>query len=187
MRINDRVLLGGFMHDSVTNSLQEPDAAIPVLEAGVMPLTSIALLVGPRPFYITDLMVVFSDVAVTDPNPAVATDLGWSIRTGVDGTATPTYAEVVGYTAAADLPQILTDAAPTALLATANIPYNLFDFVSGTANTSIASSPGVPGRAPVRVAANAMLQVRLGLYTAGSLTAVTGVDDVGIFVYGRYV
>jgi len=184
---NDVEFLGGFIHDSVTNALQEPDSAIPVLEAGVQPLTTIALNSGPRPLYITHLMVVFADVAVTDPNPAVATDLGWSIRTSTDGSATPTYTEVVGKTAAADLPQILTDAAPTALLATANIPYDLFSFVGGAANTSIATAQTNVKQGPVRIAAKALFQVRLGLYTAGTLTAVTGLDNVGVLVYGKRV
>lgn len=186
---NDVEFLGGFIVDAVTNALMEPTAAVPVLEAGVQPLTTIALNSGPRPLYITNIMVVFSDVAVTDPNPAVATDLGWAVWTSTDGSATPTYAAVTGaaYTAAADLPQILTDTAPTALLATANVPYDLFDFVGGAANTSIATAQTNTKQRPVRIAAKALFQVRLGLYTAGTLTAVTGVDDVAVFVYGKRV
>jgi len=184
---NDVEFLGGFIVEALTDALMEPTAAIPVLETTVQPLTTIALNTGPRPLYITHLMVVFSDVAVTDPNPALDTDLGWAIWSATDGGASPTYASVVGKTAAADLPQILVDATPTALLATANIPYDLFSFVGGAANTSIATAQTNVKQAPVRIAAKSLFQVRLGLYNAGTLTAVTGVDDVGVFVYGKRV
>ena len=187
MSFNDVEFLGGFIVDAVTNALMEPTAAIPVHEAGVQPKTAVALHSGPRPLYITHLMVVFSDVAVTDPNPASATDLGWAIWSATDGGTGPTFASVVGKTAAADLPQVLVDATPTALLATINVPYDLFSFVGGSANTSIATAQTNVKQSPVRIAANSLYQVRLGLYTAGSLTAVTGMDDVGIFVYGRRV
>lgn len=190
MSFNQGHFIGGFIHDSVTNSLQEPDSVIPVLEAGVIPLTSVALIVGPRPLFITALNVVFNDIAVTDPMPAVDTYLGWSVRTASDGTATPTYSEVVGYTANADLPHILEDATPTALLAVANIPYNLFSWVGGAASVPPTAEPTdvVDGRqAPIRIAADTLLQVRLGLYDGGSLTAVTGVDNVAVMVHGFYV
>ena len=189
MSFNQSHLIGGFIHDSVTNSLQEPDSVIPVLEATVQPLTTIALFTGPRPLFITSLVAVFSDVAVTDPMPALNTDLGWAVFSATDDTATPTYTSVQGFTAAADLPQILTDAAPTLLLAVINRQYPLFSFVGGAANTAITAEPAVvDGRqAPIRIAADTLFQVRVGLYAAGVLTAVTGLNDVGIFVYGYHV
>ncbi len=189
MSFNQEHFVGGFIHDSVTNSLQEPDSAIPVLEAGVIPLTTVALVTGTRPLFITSIVAIFNDIAVTDPMPALNTDLGWAVFSSSDGTATPTYASVVGFTAAADLPQILTDAAPTALLATANVPYPLFSWVGGAANTSIAAEPAVVNgrQAPIRIAADTLFQVRVGLYAAGVLTAVTGLDNLGILVYGFHV
>lgn len=189
MSFNQGQFIGGFIHDSVTNSLQEPDSVIPVLEATVIPITSIALIVGPRPLFITALNVVFNDIGVDDPNPAVDTYLGWSVRTASDGTTTPTYSEVVGYTANVDLPHILEDATPTAILGVANIPYNLFSWVGGAASTPLTSEPNVVNgrQAPIRIAADTLLQVRLGLYTGGSLTAVTGLDNLAVLVHGFYV
>ena len=189
MSFNQSHFIGGFIHDSVSNSLQEPDSVIPVLEATVIPLTSVALIVGPRPLFITALNVVFNDIAVTDPNPAVDTYLGWSVRTATDGTSTPTYAEILGKTANVDLPHILEDATPTAILGVANIPYNLFSWVGGAASTPLTSEPDVVNGkvAPIRIAADTLLQVRLGLYTGGALTAVTGVDNLAVLVYGFYV
>lgn len=187
--------LGGFAHDTVTNSLQEPDAAIPVLEAAVFPLTSVALYSGPRPIYITHLMVNFSDIVVTDPS--ADRYLGWSIRTSTDGTGSPTYSEVVGYTANADLPLIHDNSvSTTAIQAVANVPVNLFRYVN-VAGQAARSSPDVTyatqaaqpalSRLPVRIAAHAMFQVRLGTYVAGSLAAVTGVDNVFVLCYGYSV
>ena len=63
-RFNDVKFLGGFIYDSVTNSLQNPDSAIPVLEATVQPLTIVAQFTGPRPVFITNLQLVFNDIAV---------------------------------------------------------------------------------------------------------------------------
>lgn len=189
MSFNQSYFVGGFIHDSVTNSLQEPDSVIPVLEATVIPLTTVALFTGPRPLFITSLVAVFNDIAVTDPMPAVNTDLGWAVFSATDDTATPTYASVQGFTAAADLPQILTDAAPTALLAVVNRQYPLFAWVGGTADTAITAEPSVvAGRqAPIRIAPDTLFQVRVGLYTAGALTAVTGLDNLAILVYGFHV
>ncbi len=189
MSFNQSHFIGGFIHDSVTNSLQEPDSVIPVLEAGVIPITSVALIVGPRPLFITALNVVFNDIAVTDPNPALDTYLGWSILSASDGTTTPTYASLLAKTANVDLPHILEDATPTAILGVANIPYNLFSWVGGAASTPLTSEPDVVNGkvAPVRVAADTLLQVRLGCYAAGSLTAITGLDNVAVLVHGFYV
>ena len=50
-----------------------------------------------------------------------------------------------------------------------------------------AAMPAMAGRAPIRVAANSVYQVRLGTYLAGSLVAVTGMTDTVIMVYGRRV
>lgn len=189
MSFNQSHFIGGFIHDSVTNVLQEPDTVIPVLEASVMPLSEVALIVGPRPLFITALNVVFSDILVDDPNPALDTYLGWSVQTASDGTATPTYTEVLGKTANADLPHILEDATNTAILGVANIPYNLFSWVGGVASTPLTSEPSVVNGkvAPIRIAADTLLQVRLGLYTGGALTPVTGLDDLAVLVYGFYV
>ncbi|KKL57442.1 hypothetical protein LCGC14_2235360 [marine sediment metagenome] len=191
MSFNQEQFICGFRHLTVTNSLQEPDSIMPVLVDGSqpMPLTSVAWIVGSRPLFITAINAVFNDIAVDDPAPAVDTYLGWSVRTASDGTATPTYAEVVGYTANADLPHILEDATPTAILGVANIPYNLFSWVGGVASTPLTSEPDVvKGRqAPIRIAADTLLQVRVGLYTGGALTAVTGLTELAIMVHGFYV
>ncbi|MDP2325520.1 MAG: hypothetical protein Q8N51_16040, partial [Gammaproteobacteria bacterium] len=156
---NDVDFLGGFIFDAVTDALMQPTSAIPVLEAGVVPLTSVCLLTGPRPLYITNLQVLFQDIVVVDP--AADRYLGWAIWSASDGSGAPTYASLKGKTAAADLPQILVDATPTALLATANIPYDLFSFVGGAANTSIATAQTDVKQGPVRVAAKTLFQVRL--------------------------
>jgi len=185
--------LGGFGHDTVTNSLQEPDSAIPVLEAAVFPLTSIALYTGPRPIYITHLMVSFQDIVVTDPSGDLY--LGWSVRSAADGTGSPTYSEVAGYTANADLPLIHDNSvSTTAIQAVANIPVNLMKYVgsAGGATTFYATRAGedaitTGGRRPIRIAAHTLYQVRVGSYRAGSLTAVTGIDNLFVAVYGQRV
>jgi len=191
--MNALEFLGGFAHDSVTNSLQQPDAAIPVLEATVFPLTSIALYTGPRPVYITHLMVSFQDIAVTDPSSDL--HLGWSLQSAADGTGSPTYSALAGYTANADLPLIHDNSASTtAIQAVANIPVNLMKYVgsAGGAATYYATRAGedaitTGGRTPIRIAAHTLFQVRLGTYEAGSLTAVTGLDNVFVAVYGHRV
>lgn len=189
--------LGGFAYDAVTNALMQPTAAIPVLEAAVFPLTSVALYTGPRPLYITHLMATFSDIVVTDP--AADRYLGWSIQSASDGSATPTYAAVTGaaYTANADLPLIHDNSvSTTAIQAVANVPVNLFNYVN-VAGQAARPSPDVTyatqaaqpalSRLPVRIAANRLFQVRVGTYVAGALAAVVGVDNMFVLVYGYRV
>jgi hypothetical protein len=189
MSFNQSEWLGGFMHDSVTNSLQEPDSVFPVLEATVIPITTVALLTGPRPLFITHLQIVFNDIAVDDPSGDRY--LGWSILTASDGTTTPTYASVAAKTANADLPLIHDNSvSTTALQAVANVPVDLFNYVGQTRESpdvmyaTQAAMPSSQKRAPVRIAANTLYQVRLGTYLAGSLAAVTGVDNLAVMVYG---
>jgi hypothetical protein len=189
---NDVELLGGFDYTGVTNSLAEPTAALPVYEAAVHPKTSIALYSGPRPLYITNIQVTFSDIAVS----SVDGDryLGWAVWSATDGGTSPTYASLKGYTANGDLPLIVDDSGTdTAVMAVINVPVDLFNYVGATRaspDVMYARQAEMPGKSvvpPIRVAANAVYQVRLGAYLAGSLVAITGLDDVGIWVYGKRV
>jgi len=188
---NDTQLLGLLEHDTVTSTLQEPDTAYG--GAGtVAPLTSVCLLVGPRPFFITDLQVYFSDIAITDPGGD--RHLGWSIQSAAAGTTTPSYTALEGKTANGDLPLINDNSvSTTAVQAVVNVPVNLFNYVGQTrASPDVmyatqAAMPGTKKQDPIRVAANALLQVRLGTYLAGSLAAIADMSDVVVAVYGKYV
>ena len=189
---NDIELLGGFDYTSVTNALMEPTAALPVYEAGVHPLTAVSLYSGPRPLYITNIQVTFSDIAVS----SVAADkyLGWAVWSATDGGASPTFASLKGYTANGDLPLIVDDSGTdTAVMCVVNVPVDLFNYVGATrASPDVmyatqAAMPATSTVPPIRVAANAVYQVRLGAYLAGSLVSITGLDDVGIWVYGKRV
>ncbi len=189
---NDVEFLGGFITDGITNSLGEPDSAIPVLEAAAFPLTTVALSTGPRPLFITNIQVIFNDIAVTDPTQDVY--LGWAVYSASDGSATPTYASLKGYTANGDLPLINDQSvSTTAIQAVVNVPVDLFNYVGATRaspDVMYAKQANVPAHdkvGPIRVAANSLYQVRLGCYLAGSLVAVTGMTDTIIMVYGKRV
>lgn len=180
--------LAVFQQESVTNFLGEPTAMHEGSGGAVSPLTTVAAMTGPLPITIHRLEVYFSDIMVDDPDPAVDTYLGWAIYSASDGGVTPTYTKIVGYTANTDLPLIFTDDHPTALLATVNIPYNLFAFVGGAGESIVAPEPSTTFKlAPVRVEKNTLFQVRLGLYSDGTLTAVAGVDNVVVAVYGETI
>ncbi|KKK80043.1 hypothetical protein LCGC14_2827460, partial [marine sediment metagenome] len=175
---NDIELLGLFDYTTVTNALMEPTAALPVLEATVHPKTSIALYTGPRPLYITYIQVTFSDIVNDDTN--ADRYLGWAVWSATDGGTGPTYASLKGYTANADLPLIVDDSVSgTAIQAVVNVPVNLFNYVGATrASPDVlyakqANEPSASSVPPIRVAANAVYQVRLGAYLAGSLVAIT--------------
>ena len=189
---NDVEFLGGFMVDTITSALMEPTAAIPVLEAGVLPKTSVCLLTGPRPLFITNIQAVFGNLTVTDPTGDRY--LGWAVWSASDGSATPTYASLDGYTANGDLPLINDQSASTtAVQAVLNVPVDLFNYVGATrASPDVmyatqAAMPATSKVAPIRVAANTVFQVRLGAYLAGSLVAIADLTDVGILVYGKRV
>ena len=190
---NDVEFLGGFIVDTVTNALMEPTAAIPVLEAGLQPKTSVALYTGPRPLYITNVQVVFADVAVTDPGEDVY--FGWAVYSASAGGTSPSYTSLKGYTAATDLPLIVDDSVSNSTVqAVVNVPVDLFNYVGATRDSpdvlyaTQAVMPSASGVPPIRVAANSLFQVRIGTYDASAtLLAVTGLDDVGIFVYGKRV
>ena len=190
MSFNQSGFLGGFIYDSVTNSLQNPDSAIPVLEATVIPLTIVAQLTGPRPIFITDLQLVFNDIAVDDPS--ADRYLGWILESASDGTATPTFATVgSAYTANADLPLIHDNSvSTTAIQAVANVPVNLFNYVDVTRDSpdllyaTQAKMPSSKAVKPQRIAANTVWRVRVGTYVSGSLAAVAGIDNLAILAYG---
>lgn len=192
-RYNDTQLLAQFEHDSVTNSLQEPDSiAFPPNSGTGYPITSVAAYFGPTTVFITDVMVAFGDIAVTDPSNDLY--LGWSIQSATDFGASPTYAELVGYTADGDLPLIHDNSASsTAIQAVVNAPVNLFNYIGATRASpdvlyaTIALQPSGRRQSPVRVPSGSLVQVRVGTYLAGSLSAVTGLDNVTIFVYGYRV
>ncbi len=189
---NDIELLGLFDYTGVSSSLAEPTVVLPVYEAGVHPLTTVALWSGPRPLYITNIQVAFADIAITDTN--ADRYLGWAVWSATDGGASPTYASLKGYTANADLPLIIDDTlSGTAIRTVVNVPVDLFNYVGATraspdvmyaTQATMPSSSNVP---PIRVAANATYQVRLGTYLAGSLVACSGLDDVVVSVYGKRV
>ncbi len=189
---NDVEFLGGFTVDTITNALMEPTAAIPVLEAGLIPKTSMALLTGPRPLYITNIQVVFSDLTITDPTGDRY--LGWAVWSASDGSATPTYASLAGYTADGDLPLINDQSASTtAIQAVLNVPVDLFNYVGATRaspdvmHATQADMPSGSKVPPIRVAANTVYQVRLGAYLSGSLVTIADLVDVNILVYGKRV
>ena len=189
---NDVEFLGGFISDGVTNVLKEPDSAIPVLEAAAFPLTTVALSTGPRPLFITNIQVIFNDVVVSDPGDDVY--FGWAVWSATDGSTTPTYASLKGYTANGDLPLIVDDSVlNTAVQAVVNVPVDLFNYVGATRaspDVMYAKQANVPSHdkvGPIRVAANSLYQVRIGCYLAGSLVAVTGMTDTVITVYGKRV
>lgn len=192
MSFNDVEFLGGFITDGVSDSLGEPDSAIPVLEAAAVPLTEVALLTGPRPLYITNIQVLFQDVAVDDPGQDVY--LGWAVYSASDGSTTATFTSLAGYTANGDLPLINDqNVSTTAIQAVVNVPVDLFNYVGRareTADVMYATQAAMPAGskvAPIRVAANSLYHVRLGCYLAGGLVAVTGMADTVIMVYGRRV
>ncbi len=189
---NDIELLGLFDYTAVTSALMEPTAALPVYEAGVHPLTTIALWSGPRPLYITNIQVTFADILVDDTN--ADRYLGWAVWSATDGGASPTYASLKGYTANADLPLIVDDSTSgTAIQAVVNVPVDLFNYVGASRaspdvmHATQADMPSGSKVPPIRVAANAVYQVRLGAYLAGSLAAITNLADVLISVYGKRV
>lgn len=189
---NDIEFLGGFDYTGITNSLMEPTVALPVFEATVHPKTYVALYTGPRPLYITNIQVTFSDIIVD----SVADDryLGWAVWSATGGGTNPTDASLKGYTANGDLPLIVDfSGTDTAVMAVVNVPVDLFNYVGATrASPDVmyakqANMPSAPAVAPIRVAANSLFQVRLGTYLADSLVTTTGLDDVGIWVYGKRV
>jgi len=189
---NDIELLGLFDYTAVTSALMEPTAALPVLEATVHPKTSIALYTGPRPLYITNIQVTFSDIVVTDPTGDRY--LGWAVWSASDGSTSPTYASLKGYTANGDLPLINDQSvSTTAIQAVINVPVDLFNYVGATRaspdvmHATQADMPSGSKVSPIRVAANTVFQVRLGTYLAGTLAAIADLPDVGIWVYGKRV
>ncbi len=193
MSFNQKQLLAVFEFDSVTNSLQIPDSMHePSLAAAPWPLTIVAAPTGPRPVFVTDLEVSFQDIAVTDPSNDLY--LGWDIQSAADGTATPTFASLQAYTADGDLPLIHDNSvSTTAIQAVANIPVGLFNYVGQSRASpdvmyaTLAAQPASAKQGPIRIAADTLFRVRCGTYQSGSLTAVTGLDDVVIAVYGFYV
>jgi len=133
-RYNEATLLAQFEHDSVTNSLQVPDSlAFPPTSGTGYPITTVAAYSGPTAIQITDILVSFGDIVVTDP----ASDLflGWALWTASDFGASPTYASLLGYTANADLPHIHDNSeSTTAIQAVVNAPVSLLNYIGAGGN-----------------------------------------------------
>lgn len=174
-RLNDIYLLGAFEYDAVTNALDAPDA---VLAGGGIAATDLnGIVTGPRPVQIHELVFIARDLTFTDP--AANRFLGYTIDYTINGGGA--YTTALAVTADADLPQIWDDTGNDTEDFALDTPVNAFGFRSD----GDASTPSTGG--PVRIPANAVIRIRVGTYVSGALAAVTGLDDVDLYVFGRHV
>lgn len=158
-------LLGAFEYDSLTNSLQVADAAT---LGHLVDGTDLGFYTGPWGCIIREITIVAFDLTFTDP--AADRWLGYTLDYTTDGGVG--YTNLIAATADSDLPQIWDDTGNDTEDFTVEVPLNLSGFHSVTTFGFV-----VPGDAAVRL--------RLGIYNSGSLAAITGLDNVFAYVYGR--
>ncbi len=164
-------ILGSAEYDGVTNSLDNYNVAGKVFGDGVH-----LFCTGPSAMLIDEIIMVAMDLTFTDPN--ADHNIGYALDYTVNGAGG--YVDIITTTAAADLPMIWDDTGSDTEDFALGVPVYAFGFLLATpANTA--------GSRTFRVPAQALVRLRIGSYVAGSLTAMTGLDDFCVQVTGRPV
>lgn len=179
---NDIQVLGSAEYDAVTNSLGNYDAAGKVLGDGTHLFQTF------RPCMIHDIVVTPLDVSFSDPSDDIF--LGYVLDYTLDFSA---YTTLRTQVADADCPMLWKDAGtPDVPDFDLGVPVFMFDFkgkgsVTGRTGSTTNQFGGNNAAPPVRCPANALVRLRLGTYGAGSLAAITGVDNLQAAVVGVFV
>ncbi len=159
-------LLGAFEYDGVTNSLDAADAAI---SGYLIDGSNLGFFTGPWGCIIRDITLIAADLTFTDP--AAHRYIGYTLDYTLDGGVG--YTSALAATANADLPQIWDDTGnDTENFAVLETPLNLASFHS-------------LGAFGIVIPANAGVRLRIGAYVDGSLAAITGLDNLFAYVWGR--
>ena len=162
-------ILGSAEYDGITNSLDNYDVAGKVLGDGAHLFAT-----GPGTCIIDELIFTALDLTFTDPN--ADHNIGYALDYTLDFSA---YTSIITTTAAADLPEIWDDTGSDTEDFALGVPVYVFGFLLGTpANTA--------GSRTFQVPAHALVRLRIGSYVAGSLTAMTGLDNFICQVTGRF-
>jgi hypothetical protein len=163
-------ILGSAEYDGVTNALDNYDVAGKVLGDGVHLFSS-----GPNGCTIDEIVFIALDLTFTDP--AADHQIGYAVDYTINGGGA--YTSIITTTAAADLPTIWDDTGNDTEDFALGVPVYPFGFLLATpANSAGARTYAVP--------ASALVRVRIGSYVAGSLTALTTLDNFIVQVEGRF-
>ncbi len=181
---NDKQVLGCAEYDSVTNALGNYDAAGKVLGDGTHLFQTFAACM------IADVVITLLDVSITDP--AADRHIGYVLDYTLDNSA---YTTLRTQVAVADTPLLWDDSLSTLPDISDGVPIFMFEFKGKGSATGYTASPtgssnvfGGNGAAPpVRCPAKALVRLRIGTYAAGSLAAVTGLDNLQAAVVGNFV
>ena len=163
-------ILGSAEYDGITNSLDNYDVAGKVLGDGVH-----LFCTGPQICAISEIIFVALDLTFTDP--AAHRYIGYTLDYTINGGGA--YTNVAQATDNSNIPQIWDDTGNDTEDFAVGVPVYAFGFQRSTpANT--------PGSRTFDVPANALVRLRIGSYVAGSLTAMTGLDNFICQVTGRF-
>ena len=164
-------ILGSAEYDGITNSLDNYDVAGKVLGDGVH-----LFCTGPQICTVSEIIFIALDLTFTDPG--AEHNIGYALDFTLNGGGA--YTSIITVTAAAGLPKIWDDVGNDTEDFAVGVPVYAFGFQLGTpANT--------PGSRTFDAPANALVRLRIGSYVAGSLTAMTGLDNFICQVQGRFV
>lgn len=163
-------ILGSAEYDGVTNSLDNYDVAGKVLGDGVHLFAT-----GPGTCIIDEVIFIAMDLTFTDPG--ADHNIGFELKYTIDGG--DNYVDILTETAAASLPMIWDDTGNDTEDFAKGVPVYAFGYqLASPANTAGARTFQVPAQACVRLL--------IGSYVAGSLTAMTGLDNFVAQVTGRF-
>jgi hypothetical protein len=176
---NDKQILGSAEYDGVTNSLDNYNVA------GVVTGDGTHLFATFAPCMVHDIVVTALDITFTDP--AADRHIGYTLDYTLDFSS---YTTVRTQVAVADTPQIFDDSSSTFGDFALGVPVFMFDFKgkgSATGHTGTNQFGGNNAAPPVRIPANALVRLRIGAYAAGSLAAITDLDNLQAAVVGVFV
>ncbi len=158
-------LLAALEFDGVTNSLDAADAGGHLIDG-----SNRGFFTGPWACLIREIVFVPFDLTFTDPN--AHRYLGWTLDYTLNGGGA--YTSVVAAVADADLPQIWDDTGGDTENFALEVPLNASDYYAT-----------ISGEFSLLIPADAAVRLRVGTYVSGSLAAVTGLDDMHAYIYGR--
>jgi hypothetical protein len=179
---NDKQILGSAQYDAVTNALGNYDVAGKVTGDGTHLFSTFA------PCMVHDIVVTPLDVTLSDPSDDIF--LGYVLDYTLDFSS---YTTVRTQVADADCPMLWKDAGtPDVPDFSLGVPVFMFDFkgkgsVTGRTGTTTNQFGGNNAAPPVRIPAKALVRLRFGTYGAGSLAAISGLDNLNADVIGMFV
>ena len=158
-------LLAALEFDGITNSLDAADAGGHLIDG-----SDLGFFTGPWACLVREIVFVAFDVGITDPN--ADRYLGWTLDYTLNGGGA--YTSVVAAVADANLPLIWDDSETDNGDFTLEVPLNASDYYAA-----------ISGEFSLLIPANAGVRLRIGTYDSGTLAAVTGLDDMHAYIYGR--